>query len=91
MAEETKQASPQWSLSPSYRIVHSNFFRYRINTGELALHFDSVTDLGPAATTPTLIGEVSVAMSWSQGQSADENPSATGPDHRERNWCDSHA
>jgi hypothetical protein len=73
MAEEA--ASPtgspapiQWTASPLYRIVHSNLFRYRIDAGTITFHFDSITDQGPAAPSPILIGEVSVAMSWSQAK-----------------------
>jgi hypothetical protein len=56
----------QWFPSSTYRVIHSNFFRYRLNAGEMTLHFDSVTDLGPSVLTASLIGEISVAMSWPQ-------------------------
>jgi hypothetical protein len=77
MADETPKSdtqSPKWIVSPIYRVIHSNLFRYRLNAGEITLHFDTVTDSLPGSgsvTVPggvTVISEVSVAMSWTQAK-----------------------
>jgi hypothetical protein len=72
MPNETPKSdtpSPKWMASPSYRVIHSNLYRYRLNAGEITIHFDTVTDVPPIGTGATVISEVSIAMSWTQAKS----------------------
>jgi hypothetical protein len=69
MADEKPQQQLQWYPSPQYRLIHSNYFRYRINSGEMTLHFDSITDINiPPNMAGVIVGEVSVAMTWTQAK-----------------------
>jgi hypothetical protein len=62
-------AQANFVVSSHYRVIHSNFFRYRLNIGEMMIHFDTVTDTGLPGTsgnTSNVIAEASLAMSWAQ-------------------------
>lgn len=54
-----------WIRAPEFRVVHTNFFRYRVAQGEAYLTFSTLVD-GPPNQRSAVADQVSLAMAWPQ-------------------------
>jgi hypothetical protein len=51
--------------APTFKVIHSNFYRYRIGIGDCSIAFGTVTD-GAPGTGNIVLEEITVSMSWNQ-------------------------
>jgi hypothetical protein len=65
MAGEVPKPPVLLERSASHRVIHSNFYRYRIGMGDFNIGFGTIRDESPG-TPNIVVEEITVAMSWQQ-------------------------
>jgi hypothetical protein len=65
MADEAPNPPFNFERSVSHKVIHSNFYRYRIGMGDFYIGFGTIRDELPGSPN-TVIEEITVAMTWQQ-------------------------